>query len=154
MDPITATGLISLGKNLLDTTLLKSNGPESAPDGEAFRSMLEQAGGPEATKGIAAILSQYEVHSVDDLRKLHADLRRQLLDDPALASARAEDPEATIHLLRAPDGAYQVSLSNGKTITLSPDSKVAKTADAVHHISTFLGQGVSVDRPGAILLTS
>ena len=154
MDPIIASGLISLGKELIDNTLLHPNSPIRAADGKAFRKSLEQADGVGQNKGISAILSQYGVDSVDDLRKLHADLRRQLLDDPALASARAEDPEATIHLLRAPDGAYQVSLSNGKTITLSPDSKVAKTADAVHHISTFLGQGVSVDRPGAILLTS
>jgi hypothetical protein len=150
MDPITATGLISLGKNLIENTLLKPN----ASNGEAFDKALKQSEGIGQNEGIGDILSQYGVSSVDDLRKLHADLRRQLLDDPALASARVENPEATIHLLRTPDGSYQASLSNGKTITLEPDSQVAKTAEAVHQISTFLGKGLSPDRPGAILLSS
>ncbi len=154
MNPIIASGLISLGKDLLDNTLLHPNGPIRAADGAAFSKSLEEADGVGQNNGISAILSQYGVDSIDDLRKIHADLRRQLLDDPALASARVEAPGAAIHLLRTTDGSYQASLSNGKTITLAPDSKVAQTAEAVHRISTFLGQGVSTDRPGAILLTS
>ncbi|MFP6899386.1 MAG: hypothetical protein VCA36_00495, partial [Opitutales bacterium] len=104
------------------------------------------------SQGIAGVLSQYGVHSLEDLRKLHADLRIQLLNDPALASARASDPKGTIHLLRGPDGSYQASLSNGKNITFTPGSEVARKAEALHHLSTFLGQGISTDRPGAIVL--
>jgi hypothetical protein len=154
MDPITATGLISLGKNLLENTLLKPEGPGSAPDGKAFSAMLERAGGTEETKGIAAVLSQYGVNSLDDLRKLHSDLKRQLLDNPALSSARAGDAGATIHLIKSADGSFQASLSNGKTVSLSPASQVAETAEAFHHLSIFLGEGISKDRPGSIILTS
>ena len=150
MDPITTTGLISLGKHLLDNTLLKPN----AADGAAFQQALQESEAIGQNEGIAGILSQYGVSSVEDLRKLHTDLRRQLLDDPALASARAESPEAAIHLLRTPDGSYQASFSNGKDVALAPDSQVAKTADTVYRISTFLGQGVSPDRSGAILITT
>lgn len=153
MNPIVATGLISLGKNLLDNTLLKPRGLDSQPDGEAFRKMLNAAGSVQ-NEGITSVLSKYGVHSLDDARKLRADLRRQLLDDPALATARIENPDAAIHLLRTADGSYEANLSNGKTIHLTLGSQVAETAAALHHLSTFLGQGISIDRPGAIVLTS
>ena len=154
MDPITATSLISLGKNLLENTLLKPKGLEFPPDGQAFSKMLEQAGGADETKGIAAVLSQYGVHSLEDLRKLHSDLKRQLLDSPALSSARAGDAGATIHLIKSADGSFQASFSNGKTVSLPPASQVAETAEAFHHLSIFLGEGISKDRPGTVILTS
>ena len=154
MDPITATGLISLGKNLLENTLLKPDGPGSTPDGKAFGAMLERAGGVEESKGIAAVLSEYGVNSLDDLRKLHADLKRQLLNEPAMGSALAGDANATVHLIKSADGSFQANLSNGKTVTFSPGTQAAETAEAVHQLSTFLGVGVSTDQPGAIILTS
>jgi hypothetical protein len=154
MDPITATGLISLGKNLLENTLLKPDGPGSTPDGKAFSSMLERAGGVEESKGIAAVLSEYGVNSLDDLRKLHADLKSQLLNEPAIGSALAGDANATVHLIKSADGSFQANLSNGKTVTFSPGTQAAETAEAVHQLSTFLGVGVSTDQPGAIILTS
>ena len=153
MDPITATGLISLGKNLIESTLLKPNGPLNPPDGKAFQSMLSKAGGVDQSEGIVGVLSQYGVHSLEDLRKLHADLRMQVLNDPAMASARASDPNGSIHLQRGTDGSYQAILSNGKNITFPPGSEVAQKVEALHHLSTFLGQGISTDRPGAIVLT-
>jgi len=153
MNPIAVTGLISLGKTLLENTLLKPSGPSAPPDGEAFRQMLDKAGSSKA-QGVAAVLTQYGVHSLEDLRELHTDLRRQLLDDPVLAAARTSDPQATIHLSRGADGAYQVNLSNGRTIDLASGSQTAQTAEALHHLSTFLGKGVSTARPGEILLAS
>ena len=140
MDPITATGLISLGKNLIESTLLKPNGPLNPPDGKAFQSMLSKAGGVDQSEGIVGVLSQYGVHSLEDLRKLHADLRMQV-------------PNGSIHLQRGTDGSYQAILSNGKNITFPPGSEVAQKVEALHHLSTFLGQGISTDRPGAIVLT-
>ena len=153
MNPIAATGLISLGKTLLENTLLKPSGPLAPPDGDAFLQMLDKAGSSK-TQGIAAVLTQYGVHSLDDLRQLHSDLRRQLLDDPALATARTNDPQATLHLSRGADGTFQVNLSNGRTIDLVPGSQTAQTAEALHHLSTFLGEDVSTARPGEILLAS
>tara|TARA_Y100001968_G_C19213872_1_gene646150 strand:- start:248 stop:712 length:465 start_codon:yes stop_codon:yes gene_type:complete len=154
MDPITATGLISLGKNLLENTLLKPNGVEQPPDGKAFSNMLEQAGGTSETSGIAAILSQYGVHSLEDLRKLHLDLKRQLLDSPDLAVAQAGNNGGSIHLIKSADGTFEASLSNGKTVDFPPNSQVAETAEAFHHLSTFLGEGIAKDRPGSIILNS
>lgn len=153
MNPIVATGLISLGKDLLDNTLLKPMGIGKQPDGEAFNKVLNEAGNAQ-NQGISSVLSKYGVYSVDDAMKLRADLRRQLLDDPALAKARIENPDAAIHLLKTPDGSYQAHLSNGKTIHLTPGSEVSETAAALHQLSTFLGKGISTDRPGAIVLTS
>jgi hypothetical protein len=153
MNPIAASGLISIGKSLLDNTLLKPNGIHSKPDGDAFKGMLEQAGGTQ-NDGISSVLSQYGVHSLSDMKQLRADLKRQLLDDPALAKVRVENPGASIHLVKTPDGSYQANLSNGKSISFVPGSETAQTAAALHQLSTFLGEGISTDHPGAITLAT
>ena len=46
MNPIAATGLISLGKTLLENTLLKPSGPSAPPDGDAFLQMLDKRAAP------------------------------------------------------------------------------------------------------------
>ena len=91
---------------------------------------------------------------VEKKRERAADLKRQLMNEPAIGSALAGDANATVHLIKSADGSFQANLSNGKTVTFSPGTQAAETAEAVHQLSTFLGVGVSTDQPGAIILTS
>ena len=108
MDPIVASSLVSVGKNLFDKfTSLNPNLPQ--PQSTSFSEELN---------GITATQNDFS-------RK---ELQENFLQSPAIQSFLEKDAGDTLYLEPRADGSMQILSSSGRTLILKEGSEACSTA--------------------------
>jgi hypothetical protein len=114
MDPITAGGLLSAGKNLLDgiSNQLTSKNAVDAQGQISFPEQLGKASG------------QVTPSSFPDSKTA----RSALLEDPQVSSFMERNSSSQVYLEKRADGSVQFLASSGETLVLSKESSSCKQA--------------------------
>ena len=114
MDPITAGGLLSVGKNLLDgiSNQLTSKTEVDKQGQISFPDQLGKASGQASQKPFSDSKSA----------------RSALLDDPQVSSFMERNASAQVYLEKRADGSVQFLSSSGETLVLPKESGPCKQA--------------------------
>ena len=123
MDPITASGVFTLGKELINKVSNSLNSSDSS-DSLCFEKELDKS----------QVSSPKNVDSILKIQDLENDLKSELLKDPKTAKFFQENQENTVYLEKRADGSVQFVSSSGQSLTLQKENTCCTKADLVPRI--------------------
>ena len=143
MNPVVASSIISLGKDLIEKISTPQNTisvPESS-NPKPFVSELEDAQSTslEKPKQIYAKLDEKE-------------LKTMLLEEPTVASFAEANPNSQIFLQKRADGSIQLCSSSGQTLVLDKSTTTNQIAVSYFEKSLTSENNQSAHHPGAVYL--
>lgn len=130
MNPVVASSLVSMGKNLFDK-VSTPNTDLPKPSSESFSQELDA------------------VSSVDKglTRK---ELKQQFMQSPAIQSFLEKDTGDTLYLEKRADGSMQILSSTGRTLILNQGSQACKNAQNFFESCMQEQAHLSDHRPNAV----
>lgn len=130
MNPVVASSLVSMGKNLFDK-VSTPNTDLPKPSSESFSQELDA------------------VSSVDKglTRK---ELKQQFMQSPAIQSFLEKDTGDTLYLEKRADGSMQILSSTGRTLILNQGSQACKNAQNFFESCMQEQSHLSDHRPNAV----
>jgi hypothetical protein len=132
MDPITATGLVSIGERIV-SNIIQSRGNKEV---ESFSQYMPQQG-TAPTGMIAELLQQNNVQDASDVKMLTDKLSNQLYNHPELAEQLAKmNPEEPL-TLKLKDGQFTIESSKGTIAVLKKDSEMGMLAEQIHQLKSI-----------------
>ena len=143
MDPITASGVFSIGKELINkatSTLSSSSGVSPSQ----FSGQLD--GSNEAS----VITSDPQLR----IQKLEEILKSDLLDDPKTANFFQQNQSNQIYLEKRADGSVQFISSNGQGLILEADSPHCSKANELLNLCFENKLNLTSFRPNAVTFNS
>ena len=153
MNPILASSLVSLGKDLIQSAFRGSAEGDLA-DAKAFGGMLSNAEKVNGSPESSPMFDRLGIKDVEDADRIRSNLKTELLADPAVSSFMANNPDSQFYARQTPEGNLMLRATSGQSLTLAPNSGGAQLLSDYLDLSNFLGRDVSPDRPGEILLKS
>lgn len=143
MDPITASGVFSIGKELL----AKANSAisQNEPIGSAkFSQQLE------GTKDTSVVTIDPNLR----VQKLEESLKSELLKDPKTANFFQQNQSNNIFLEKRADGSVQFLSSNGQSLILDPKSPTCSKANELLELCFENKLNLTAMRPNAVTFNS
>lgn len=134
MEPLLATGLVALGKGLIDFII-----PDSKPEAskESFSNILNSK---EATHihPLTESLVQNNINTGQDLKN-HINIATQhLIQHPDLASQMSSmGTQTSLSLIREESGQFSIVNSQGKKISLEKGSATEHLAEYIHGLKSI-----------------
>lgn len=143
MDPITATGVISIGKELLNkvSSTLESN---SKVNPMPFSNELEKSQSSRVSV----------VEPCTRAQILERDLKSDLIDDPDTAAFFKRNENNQLFIEKRADGSVQFISSNGESLVFNSDSK--HCSKALEFVNLCLENKINLSslRPNAVTFNS
>ena len=143
MDPITASGVFSIGKELLSKAAT-SFAPSGPANGSKFSEKLEahqKASVGKCEPGLR-------------LQNLEEGLKADLLNDPKTASFFQQNQNNKIYLEKRADGSVQFLSSNGQSLVLETDSPHCSKANELLDLCFENKFNLTTMRPNAVAFNS
>ena len=143
MDPITASGVFSIGKELLSKAAT-SLAPSEHADGSKFSEKLE------GSQNASVDTSDPSLR----LQKLEGSLKADLLNDPKTASFFQQNQNNKVYLEKRADGSVQFLSSNGQSLVLEADSPHCSKANELLDLCFENKFNLTAMRPNAVAFNS
>ena len=143
MDPITASGVFSLGKEIISrvsSSLLTDSSTKPA----SFDSQLD------ASKKATTVAIDPNLQA----QKLESSLKAQLLKDPETANFFQQNQNNNIFLEKRADGSVQFVSSNGKSLILEKNSVHCTPANDLLELCFENKINLTAMRPNAVTFNS
>lgn len=143
MDPITASGVFSLGKEII-SRVSSSLLTDSSTKPTSFDSQLD------ASKKATTVAIDPNLQ----VQKLENSLKAQLLKDPKTANFFQQNQNNNIFLEKRADGSVQFVSSNGNSLILEKDSVHCTTANDLLELCLENNINLTAMRPNAVTFNS
>lgn len=143
MDPITATGIISIGKELFDQAI----SPSSRTEKGSLHNFSDQI---ENTQNKSAVVSDPNLR----IQKLENDLRSDLQKDPITSTFFQQNKSSQIFLERRADGSVQFISSSGQSLVIEKDSPHCSKANEILDMCFDNRINLTSMRPNAVSFNS
>lgn len=143
MDPITASGIFSIGKELISKAT-STLSPSSNVSQSQFRGQLEDSIGPSIATSDPQLMIQ----------KLEEILKSDLLNDPKTANFFQQNQSNQIYLEKRADGSVQFISSNGQDLILEADSPHCSKANELLNLCFDNKLNLTSFRPNAVTFNS
>jgi len=143
MDPITASGVFSIGKELLSKAAT-SLAPSEHADCSKFSEKLE------GSQNASVVTSDPSLR----LQKLEGSLKADLLNDPKTASFFQQNQNNKVYLEKRADGSVQFLSSNGQNLVLEADSPHCSKANELLDLCFENKFNLTAMRPNAVAFNS
>jgi hypothetical protein len=151
MNPILASGLVTIGKDFIQSAFRGPPEGESG-DSKAFDGMLSNEEKINGAADSSPIFDRLGIKNIEDAGVTRNHLKTELFADPEVSAFMANNPDSQFYARRTPEGNLVLRATNGQSLTLAPDSGGAKLLGDYLDLSNFLGRDISPDSPGEILL--
>ena len=143
MDPITASGVFSLGKEII-SRVSSSLLTDSSTKPTSFDRQLD------ASKKATTVAIDPNLQ----VQKLENSLKAQLLKDPKTANFFQQNQNNNIFLEKRADGSVQFVSSNGNSLILEKDSVHCTTANDLLELCLENNINLTAMRPNAVTFNS
>ena len=143
MDPITASGVFSIGKELINKAT-STLSPSSNLSQSQFSGQLEGSNEP----SIVTSDPQLRVQKLEEI------LKSDLLNDPKTANFFQQNQSNQIYLEKRADGSVQFISSNGQDLILDSDSPHCAKANELLNLCFDNKLNLTTFRPNAVTFNS
>ena len=143
MDPITASGVFSIGKELINKAT-SALSPSSNLSPSQFSGQLEKSSEP------SVVTSDPQLR----IQKLEEILKSDLLNDPKTANFFQQNQSNQIYLEKRADGSVQFISSNGQDLILEADSPHCLKANELLNLCFENKLNITSFRPNAVTFNS
>jgi len=138
MNPLLATGLLSLGHKLLDRMSAPTSQAQAPSSRKVdFATLMNQTEQAKDTL-LSMMLANKGIETANDLKAYRSHLVGQMMNDPGISSLLTNQRDTqplTLHI----EGANQITVQNsaGQKINLSSDSPIGEMAREIHYLSSL-----------------
>ena len=143
MDPITSSGVFSIGKELI-SKVTSTLSPSSNVSQSQFRGQLEGS----IDHSIATSDPQLRIQKLEEI------LKSDLLNDPKTANFFQQNQSNQIYLEKRADGSVQFISSNGQDLILEADSPHCSKANELLNLCFDNKLNLTSFRPNAVTFNS
>ncbi len=143
MDPITATGIISIGREIIDNVVSPSNSLNVGKI-KSFSKQIEE------TNNDSNVVTNPTLR----VQKLEGELKSELLKDPATATFFQQNKSNQIFLEKRADGSVQFVSSSGQSLIIKKNSPHCSKANEILSLCFENKINLAAMRPNAVSFTS
>lgn len=134
MNPLLATGLVSIGSRLIDS-FAAANGLKSAQQAPAPVATSAPQAAPKPPSELSNYLNERGVQDAVGLKNLQFHLSQQLANHPDLANfMNSLEPGAPLQIKAVDGGMFQISTLDGRTYAFGANSELGQMAQRLQQV--------------------